>query len=92
MMDPWDRIRQDWPAVFTATTASLVAVTILQSKITDLTSLQFWKSFLSVFVSVGVALIMVYFFVYLVIHKLRHKLAKEEKHVVRKIEGKRERF
>ena len=82
MMDPWERIRQDWPAVFTATTAALVASAIFQTKdFVDVTHLEFWKMLLSVLVSVGISLIIVYFFVYLVIHKLRHKIQKEGEHL-----------
>ena len=61
MSDPWQKIKDEWPVIFTATTISILSTTIYHaSDLNNLVSLTFWKSFASVLISVALALAVVY--------------------------------
>ena len=76
MADPWTKIKDEWPVIFTATTVSILSSTAYHASI-NLTSFAFWKSFLSILVSVGLALAIVYAVVW-ILHGTHSKLSKRK--------------
>lgn len=60
MSDPWHKIKNEWPVIFTATTVSILSTTVYHANLSKLASLSFWQNFFNVLVSVGLALAVVY--------------------------------
>lgn len=62
----WNRIKQEWPLIFTASAVSMLSTILYQRKDLDITTGEFWNIFGSIAATVLVAIGLVYLVLFLI--------------------------